>query len=495
MISVLLLVAFFITLLVYITFWYWRTISHWSRRLVMGPKPHWLYGNLDGLRKQQSLNDIFDGCYQQFQGHSVRLLGVYLFVWPGVLVTDRHLAKRILTKDFRNFRNRGMYHNTEDLSGNLFTHDYEKWRMFRTKLSSSFSNFKLKAMLPTFVKASQELIYVMEKDLELGNTTLDVKDLMLRFTIEIIATCAFGLQTNSLRNPNCAFAQITEKANIGEDTSILAKFIMLCFPNVARILRLRYMPQYMVELYIDMVRNILELRSQHKIRYNDIMDTLNDMRLQDPSKLSLKEMAAQTLIFFQAGYETSAYTLTYALYELAHHEEVQQEARLEILKTLDKYNHKLTYECLGEMVYLEQIINETLRLYPASPLIIRQCTEDYRVAGTENISIDKGQMVIIPVYSLQRDKRYYSHPNNFNPDNFRPDSIDSESILSFGDGPRNCIGRRFAKMQITIGLINLLRKFKFQICESTPNPIEFKNSSVLLSPKNEIYLKVEKIQN
>lgn len=134
-------------------------------------------------------------------------------------------------------------------------------------------------------------------------------------------------------------------------------------------------------------------------------------------------------------------------------------------------------------------------MYPISPLILRQCTADYKIPGGSDITLEKGQRVIIPAYSFQRDEHYYDQPDTFNPDNFAPDRVDTNILLSFGDGPRNCIGMRFARLQILVGLVLLLSNFQFSFCEKTESPIVFKKSSVILAPQNGIYLKVQKYVN
>lgn len=96
-----------------------------------------------------------------------------------------------------------------------------------------------------------------------------------------------------------------------------------------------------------------------KIPKSSIIDILNEMRIEKSGrKLTLNEITAQTLIFYQAGYESTAFTLTYTLYELARNGEVQKRARDEIISVLQRHNNQLTYECLSEMKYLEQVLKD-----------------------------------------------------------------------------------------------------------------------------------------
>lgn len=104
--------------------------------------------------------------------------------------------------------------------------------------------------------------------------------------------------------------------------------------------------------------------------------------------------------------------------------------------------------------------------------------------------------VIIPTSSIHHDERYYPEPHTFNPDNIAPDTCkerDSILFMPFGDGPRNCIGIRFAKMQIIGGLAMLLKNFKFTVCELTPIPMVYSKQTFITSPEKDIHLKVTKL--
>lgn len=104
--------------------------------------------------------------------------------------------------------------------------------------------------------------------------------------------------------------------------------------------------------------------------------------------------------------------------------------------------------------------------------------------------------VTIPACAIHRDSDYYSCPEDFNPDHFAEDAVAQREpcvYLAFGEGPRNCIGLRFGKMQAVIGLAMLLRNFKFSVCDETQIPLTFDKKSFMLSSEKGIYLRVEKI--
>ncbi|XP_058979546.1 probable cytochrome P450 6a21 [Musca domestica] len=249
---------------------------------------------------------------------------------------------------------------------------------------------------------------------------------------------------------------------------------------------------------MKLVQDTMEHREEHGVRRNDFMDMLMELKGsgEDPTDLSFNQVAAQAFLFMLAGYESSASALTYALYELAQNQEVQQKAMHEIMEVLRRHNGGLDYEALKELGYLEQIMQETLRLYPLGYVLTRQALEDYRVAQHPKYFIKKGTPIFIPAGAIHRDDRYFNNANKFDPDNFSPEAVklrDSILNLSFGQGPRSCIGLRFAKMVTLISLAMLLKDFKFSTCASTPIPLVFKARNFINYPEKKIVLKVEKI--
>lgn len=139
-----------------------------------------------------------------------------------------------------------------------------------------------------------------------------------------------------------------------------------------------------------------------------------------------------------------------------------------------------------------------MRLHTPLPVLNRQALEDYPLPGYPRYIIKKDMPVIIPCVAIHRDEEYYSNPDVFNPDNFDPEKVanrDSTLHMPFGDGPRSCIGLRFAKMQIIVGLSLLLSKYKFSPCEDTPVTMKYDKENFMQTPEKDVFLKVIKIVN
>ncbi|KAL6448752.1 hypothetical protein ACFW04_000513 [Cataglyphis niger] len=209
------------------------------------------------------------------------------------------------------------------------------------------------------------------------------------------------------------------------------------------------------------------------------------------NRLTLLEAIAQAFVFFIAGFETSSTTATFCLYELAQQQDLQDKLRKEIDEILKKHG-ELTYNAVNEMTYLHKVVNEAMRKYPPLPSLNRMCTEEINLPTT-NIHIPKGMLITIPLLGLHRDPSIYPDPDRFDPERFNEDKVAARhpyAYLPFGEGPRICIGSRFAYMQTKVGLISLLSKFKFKVDPRT-FPLIFDQNTFILTAKGGIYLTIE----
>ncbi|XP_037947258.1 cytochrome P450 6a9-like isoform X2 [Teleopsis dalmanni] len=432
--------------------------------------------------------------------------GFYWFQRPGVFLLDMELIKNVLIKDFNNFTNRGFYTNKKDdpLTGILFLLEGHSWKFMRTKISPTFTSGKMKFMFPTVISVGQEFVKVFGEMLQ-QQAVIEVKELLARFTIDVIGNCGFGIDCCSLRDPKAEFLIMGRKSLVEFRYGRIGSAFNSAFPNLARKFHMKITPAYIEEFFMRTVRETVEYREKHNIRRNDFMDLLLDLKNNKLVKsenddelrnLTFDELVAQIFLFFVAGFETSSTTMGFALYELAKHEEIQERVRKEISDVLDNYKQELTYEAIKDMTFLNQVILETLRLYTVIPVLNRQCLNDYVVPGHPNYVIKKDMLVYIPAGAIHRDPKYYPNPDVFNPDNFTPEKVkERESVhyLAFGDGPRNCVGMRFGQMQTRIGLALLLKNFRFSVCSETQIPLKYSKKHFLLATESGIYLKAERV--
>lgn len=356
-----------VALLAIVTYILHRKLTYFKRRGIPYDKPHPLRGNMEGYKKTRTVHEIHQEYYNKYRNSKAPFVGFYLFQKPAAFVIDLELAKQILIKNFSNFTDKGIYYNEKDdpMSAHLFNLDGPQWRLLRSKLSSTFTSGKMKFMYPTVVSVAEEFMAVMHEKVS-ENSILDVRDLVARFTVDVIGTCAFGIKCNSLRDEKAEFLHFGRRALLDSRHGNLVSGLMRSYPNLARRLGLCRNTAQIQEFYQRIVKETVTLREKENIKRNDFMDMLiglknqRNMTLENGEVvkgLTMDEIVAQAFVFFIAGFDTSSSTMGFALYELAKNPSIQDKVRAELGQVLEQHDQKFTYECIKDLKYLDQVIN------------------------------------------------------------------------------------------------------------------------------------------
>ncbi|QIV80334.1 cytochrome P450 [Mycolicibacterium frederiksbergense] len=171
--------------------------------------------------------------------------------------------------------------------------------------------------------------------------------------------------------------------------------------------------------------------------------------------LSDNEIRDEMIIFLFAGQDTTATTLTYTLWSLGRHREIQDRVAAEVAAIGDR---RLTTDDVGRLGYTVQVIKEALRLCPPGPTGSRRATKDVEVAGYR---VEAGTMLVFGRMSVQRDPSLWANPLQFDPDRFSPQNAkdrDRWQYVPFGGGPRSCIGDHFAMLEATLAIATIIRE-------------------------------------
>ncbi len=201
-------------------------------------------------------------------------------------------------------------------------------------------------------------------------------------------------------------------------------------------------------------------------------------------RMNRTELRDNLLTFIVAGHETTALTLSWALYLLAFDPDWQHRVRREIRTVIG--DREASPETLDRLVLTRQVIQETLRLYPPAALLLRVALADDTIGGR---AIRRGDSVMLPIYALHRSTCWWPDPDRFDPTRFAPDAERiRNTYLPFGEGPRICIGAGFAMQEAMIILTALLRRFSFALIPgSHPEPV----MTLTLRPADGIWLDVQ----
>ncbi|XP_034947083.1 cytochrome P450 6j1-like [Chelonus insularis] len=478
---------------------YYLTLNwkFWESKKIPGPKPTLPFGTIgDILLGKHNLGTYMKMIYDTYPDEPI--VGVYKVFEPIAVVNNLDLIKDILIKDFSKFADRGqeIHDKHEPLSLHLFNLEPKRWRPLRNKLSPIFTSGKLKDMFYLLLECSDQ----MEKHLEkLDGQIVDMRDFPARYATDVIGVCAFGLQANAMEDENSLFRKMGKRIFDLKFKTITRMLMGFFLPKVYNFAGYFLRDNILDNFIIGITKDTMDYRKKNNIVRHDFVDLLMDLK-NEPSKvddieLTDKLLAAQLFVFFAAGFETSSTTMGNALYELAINQSIQSELRKEIKETLSKSGGKLIYDGIKNMKYLDKIFKETLRKYPPVPFLTRRTVVPYEFAGT-GLKVPANTRVWLPIYGIQKDPRYFPEPDLFDPERFNEENVKQRhdmTFLSFGDGPRNCIGARFGTMQTKVGLITILKNHKVEVCEKTDKNYELDPRGILLVPKNGIFLKITKI--
>ncbi|CAG9766104.1 unnamed protein product [Ceutorhynchus assimilis] len=483
-----------ITTIIVIVFIKWR-LTYWKRKGVPYLEDtEFFFGNFRKIMQAKtSFSEGYLDFYNQFKRKGVKHGGIYSMLEPMYIPIDLNLIKHIMLKDFQYFFGHGFYYDkSELLSMHLFNLEGDAWKELRSKLTPAFSSGKIKTMQDIFFTKCTILEKVIGKYSD-NNKPAPFKDILSRFTIDIIGNVAFGIECNSLEDSDCQFRFYGMKAL---QVNFFNFFITGIVPwSILRKIEFQQGASDVRDFFCKMVKETVKCREDNNIVRKDFLQIMLDLKKESSNKsLTIEEITAQCFIFFIGGFETSSTAMTCALFELAQNLEIQEKLRQEIDSVLEKYNGEMSFDAIVEMSYLDKIVLETLRKYPPLGSIPRRCTKDYKIPDS-NVIIDKGTMVWIPVWGIHKDPDYYPNPEIFDPENFseeRKSKRPEFTYLPFGEGPKMCIGLRLGMLQTKIGLITVIRKYKLTLNEKTELPMKIAKS-VLLTLEGDVYLNAVRV--
>ncbi|KAF2897583.1 hypothetical protein ILUMI_08591, partial [Ignelater luminosus] len=426
--------------------------SYWKKRNVVHIEPWPLLGNMAPfIFGQKTGQNLFEDLYNKFPNE--RYVGFHAFLKPGLLIRDPELIKKIAVKDFGHFMDRSLFFVEDDLdsilSNNLVSLRGEKWRKMRTTLSPLFTSSKMKFMFELVSHCSQDFTkYFLEQDGEILN--VEMKDIFSRFTTDAIATTIFGVSTDSLRNQNNEFFLMTKNMTNTGGLRALRFVGYLLIPKLLKFFNIPLFPDKVVIFFTKLIKDVIESRRRNAIIRPDMvhlfLEARKKLKNNNEEDFSDEIIIAQAVIFAFAGFENTSTIMSFMSYELAANRNIQDKVQCEIDEVLQKCEEKITYEDVSKLKYLDMVILETLRKWPAGPVYERMCVKDYEIPAElkedKDIVIEKGTTIFIPYGPIHRDSKYFPDPMTFDPQRFNGDTnkIPSPFIfMPYGVGPRNCI--------------------------------------------------------
>ncbi|KAG8248010.1 hypothetical protein J6590_049362 [Homalodisca vitripennis] len=505
----------------YFLYWYiTNNDDYWDKRGIVNLKKGLFWGIFLGKKSQA---DGIREIYNQFSEE--KYVGLFQFKRPVLMVRDPDLINKVLVKDFTHFQDRGNPTNKKDLfSKNLAGLRGRIWRVLRYKLTPTFTTGKLRVMFEQISKSSENLVNKIE-EVSSVNEEVNSSNLLFEFTLDVIASCAFGVQFSPGSPDFKKFKTIVEKMFAGSPLKFLKFTLTSITPKIAEFLNITMSSSEETEYFTNMTKATIKYRKENNIHRNDYFQLLLSLKEQDengksnppaPSQVNEEDalidqmryteeddksldtseklftdesITSNTVIFLTGGSESVARTIGFVLFELSRHPEIQQKVQQEVDSVLSKHG-ECSFEALKAMTYLDQVIQESQRMYPILPILTRECVRSYKVPDSDLI-IEKGTIIFIPVDALHKDPQHYPHPSTFNPERFEGNNFKpSSTFLPFGDGPRICIAMRFAVMEVKACVARIMSQYS--VNNKTQLPLQFDVRSITPVVKGGLFLSFEK---
>ena len=343
-----------------------------------------------------------------------------------------------------------------------------------------------------------------------------------KFSLDSLASCVFGLNPKSFEDESSIFVEYA--ANIFKSSIMLNLKIMSRFLPGSAWLQQKmnvnvYKPKE-TKFFKDIILRTIQQRRETGIRANDLIDlmldcmkpseisekqdTVNQEELQQETNLKYHKktveldediIVSNCLVFLAAGYDTTGMTLAVMGYFLSKYPEIQAKLQNEIDQAYEENDGEFPeFNVIQELPYLDMCIMETLRMIPVAGALFRACNKDYIFPGT-TIAVKENDLVIIPVSAIHKDQKYYPNPEEFNPENFSKEAKNSRSpytFQGFGQGPRGCLGMRFALLEAKVAMMEVLHSYSFKYSEKNPEVLEIDPESETGYIKGGLFAKIQK---
>ncbi|KAK9935122.1 hypothetical protein M0R45_022236 [Rubus argutus] len=491
----------------------WIIIHRWSQRNRKGPKTWPLVGA--AIEQLMNYNRMHDWLVTYLSESNSVVVPMPFTTYT--YIADPANVEHVLKTNFPNYPKGDVYQSYMEvlLGDGIFNSDGELWRKQRKTASFEFASKNLRDFSTVVFRDYSLKLHAILSRASFQGQQVDMQELLMRMTLDSICKVGFGVEIGTLAPnlPDNQFAQAFDTANI----IVTYRFIDPLW-KIKKYLNLgsEALLDKSMKTIDDFTYSVIRRRkseikeaqqsSDKNMMKHDILSRFIELGEDPESNLNDKSLRDIVLNFVIAGRDTTATTLSWAIYMIMNHPQVAeklymelktleedraQEEKVSLLKydkeDLESFNQRvkqfaglLSYDSLGKLYYLHAVITETLRLYPAVPQDPKGILEDDVLP--DGTKVKTGGMVTYVPYSMGR-MEYNWGPDaaSFKPERWLKDGFFLNAspfkFSAFQAGPRICLGKDSAYLQMKMVLAILCRFFTFTLVPG--HPVEYRMMTIL----------------
>jgi cytochrome P450 len=382
------------------------------------------------------------------------ITGMRYFNFRVFFINHPDYIEDVLVNNARKFhKGRVLQANKGVFGEGLLTSEGSFWLRQRRLAQPAFHRARIATYAETMVQYTQRLLESWHDGEE-----RDIHEEMMRVTLQIVGKTLFD-------------ADVTKDAQeVGQSLELLmelsadfGKAIMIpeWVPTLHNLRKARAIRKLDKIIY-----RIIEERRKSERDTGDLLSMLLAARDDDGSRMTDKQLRDESITLFLAGHETTANALSWTWWLLAQNPEAENKLHAELGRLLG--GRVPTLDDVPKLKYTEQVLTESLRLYPPAWGTARIAMEDHEIGGYH---IPKGAGVSLTQWTMHRDPRWFTDPERFRPERWEDGlakRLPRFAYFPFGGGPRQCIGNTFALMEATLVLATIAQKFRFHLVAGHP---------------------------
>ncbi|MBD2303557.1 cytochrome P450 [Nostoc sp. FACHB-87] len=407
------------------------------------------------------------------------IIPLQLGLTPACLVTNPDYIEEVLKNRHDFIKSRGLRSLKTLLGEGLLTTEGESWFWQRRLAQPVFHQKRINGYSQIMVDYANQMLQTWN-----DGEIRDIHAEMMQLTLEIVMKCIFSAEVDAGEAKVVANA-LDVAMNWFESKRKQNFLVWEWFPRPENINYRRAITAMNEAIY-----QLIQERRHSQKKTHDLLSMLMEAKdEQTGQQMDDKLLRDEVATLMLAGHETTANTLSWTWMLLAQNPEVREKLKSELDQVLQG---KLpTLEDLSKLVYTQQVIKESMRLYPPVSLMGREAAVDTQIGDYE---IPQGTSIMISQWVMHRHPKYFENPEAFQPERWTEEldkQLPKGVYFPFGDGPRICIGKGFAQMEAALLLATIAQSFQIDL---VPGHSIVPQPSITLRPENGLKVEIKSLR-